>query len=51
MAPRVKVMRGVPAVVEAESVAGDVDEGDTRAEIGFRVDFIDESVLAEVADH
>lgn len=30
---------------------GDVDQRDARAEIGVRFDFVDEGVLAEVADH
>lgn len=45
------MVSSVIAVVEAEAITGNVDESDTGAEIGCRVYFVDESVLAPVADH
>lgn len=64
---RVQVVRGVVSVVEREAVAllllvcksnegrGStyryIDEGDTRAVVRVRVDWIDERVLAPVSNH
>ena len=49
--PRVQVVRGVVAVVEAEAIRADVEERDAGAEVRGRVEVVDEGVLAPVADH
>lgn len=51
MAARIEMVSCVVAIIEAEAIAGYIDESYARTEVRVWFEFVYEGVLAPVADH